>query len=282
MPLILVAGSAEAGASTVAAGLAHRLAASGRTVRLERLAGDARAEADATAFAALEFARAGGTPVAASALSAEGDEVVIAEAPAGADGEALAAELGARLVTVSREGDADASNGAVALATHARAASPLALPEDRLLAAPTVGTLIAVSGAQVLARSTEGDAAICEHVVVGPIASDAGDAYFGRFPRSAVVTRAEKVDVALAALRVDPECLILSGGGEPSPYLLDRVASSRRTTLLLAPEGTVETVRDIEGSFGRSAFAGEAKAERAGELMAAAVDDDTLAGLLAG
>ena len=282
MPLILVAGSAEAGASTVAAGLAHRLAASGRTVRLERLAGDARAEADATAFAALEFARAGGTPLDASALSAAGDEVVIAEAPAGADGAALAAELGARLVTVAREGDAGATNGAVALATHARAASPLALPEDRLLAAPTVGTLIAASGAQVLARSTEGDAAICEHVVVGPIASDAGDAYFGRFPRSAVVTRAEKVDVALAALRVDPECLILSGGGEPSPYLLDRVASSRRTTLLLAPEGTVETVRDIEGSFGRSSFAGEAKAERAGELMAAAIDDDTLAGLLAG
>ena len=282
MPLILVAGSAEAGASTVAAGLAHRLAAAGRTVRLERLAGDARAESDAAAFAALEFARAGGTPVEASALSAAGDEVVIAEAPAGADGAALAAELGARLVTVSREGDGGASNGAIALATHARAGGPLALPEDRLLAAPTVGTLIAASGAQVLARSTEGDAAICEHVVVGPIASDAGDAYFARFPRSAVVTRAEKVDVALAALRVDPECLILSGGGEPSPYLLDRVASSRRTTLLLAPEGTVETVRDIEGSFGRSAFAGEAKAERAGELMAAAIDDDTLAGLLAG
>ena len=283
MPLILVAGSAEAGASTVAAGLAHRLAASGRPARLERLAGDARAEADATAFAALEFARAGGTPVEASALSTDGDEVVIAEAPAGVDGAALAAELGARLVGVAREGSGDggASNGAIALATHARAGGPLALPEDRLLAAPTVGTLIAASGAQVLARSTEGDAAICEHIVVGPIASDAGDEYFGRFERSAVVTRAEKVDVALAALRVDPECLILSGGGEPSPYLLDRVASSRRTTLLLAPEGTVETVRDIEGSFGRSAFAGEAKAERAGELMAAAIDDDTLASLLA-
>ena len=173
------------------------------------------------------------------------------------------------------------ANGRVALATHARMGAPLALPEDRLLAAPTVGTLIEVSGAQVLARSTEGDAAICEHIVVGPISLDAGDAYFARFPRSAVVTRAEKVDVALAALRTDPECLILSGGGEPSPYLLDRVASSRRTTLLLAPEGTIETVRDIEGSFGRSAFAGEAKAERAGELMAAAIDDATLAALLA-
>ena len=283
MPLILVAGSPEAGATTVAAGLAHRLAAAGRPARLERLAGDARAEADATAFAALEFARAAGAPVEAAALAAGGDEVVIAEAPAGADGAALAAELGARLLSVSREGagDTGASNGAIALATHARAGGPLALPEDRLLAAPTVGTLIEASRAQVLARSTEGDAAICEHIVVGPIASDAGDAYFERFPRSAVVTRAEKVDVALAALRVEPECLILSGGGEPSPYLLDRIASARRTTLLLAPEGTVETVRDIEGSFGRSAFAGEAKAERAGELMAAAIDDETLASLLA-
>ena len=283
MPLILVAGTAEAGASTVAAGLAHRLAHAGRSVRLERLAGDARAEADASAFAALEFARSEGTPVEASDLAAEGDEIVIAEAPAGADGEALAAELGARLIAVSRADAAEspAANGRVALATHARMGTPLALPEDRLLAAPTVGTLIEASGAQVIARSTEGDAAICEHIVVGPIAPDAGDAYFARFPRSAVVTRAAKVDIALAALRVEPECLILSGGGEPSPYLLDRVASSRRTTLLLAPEGTVETVRDIEGSFGRSAFAGEVKAERAGELMAAAIDDETLASLLA-
>jgi hypothetical protein len=44
----------------------------------------------------------------------------------------------------------------------------------------------------------------------------------------------------------------------------------------------VETVRDIESTFGRSAFAGEAKVERIGELMAAAVDDDALSQLLGG
>ena len=60
------------------------------------------------------------------------------------------------------------------------------------------------------------------------------------------------------------------------------MASSRETTLLLASEGTVETVRDIEGTFASTPFAGDAKVERAGELMAAAVDDAALARLLGG
>ena len=284
MPLILVAGEPEAGATTVAVGLAQRLARAGRPCRLERLAGDERAEADAAVFASLEFATSSGAPIGREALNA-GDEVVVAESPQGADGAALAAELGAKLVTVTRGSGGDApsaANGRLLLVTHARAGGPLALPEDRLLAAPTVAALIAASGAQVLAQSVEGGAAVCEHIVIGAIAVDAADVYFARFERTAIVTRAEKVDVALAALRTDPECLILSGGGEPSPYLLDRVASARRTTLLLAPEGTVETVRDIEGSFGRAPFSGDAKAERAGELMADALDDAALEALLAG
>ena len=292
MPLILVAGDAAgAGASTAAAGLAGRIARAGRPVRLERLAGDGdRAAADAAAFAALEFAGASGEPLDPAALDAAAGEgiAVVAEAPPGGGASALAAAPGARLVAVARAGGgAPAPSGApaggrVSLLTRAPAAAPFALPEDRLLAAPTVAALIAASGAQVLARSAGGDAAVCEHLVVGAIAPDFADGYFARFPRAAVVTRAEKVDVALAALRTDPECLILSGGGEPSPYLLDRVASARRTTLLLAPGGTVETVRGVEGCFGRSPFAGEAKAGRAGELMAAAIDDAALAALLAG
>jgi BioD-like phosphotransacetylase family protein len=133
----------------------------------------------------------------------------------------------------------------------------------------------------VLARSAAGDGAVCEHIVIGAISHDSDQPYFARFPRKAVVTRAEKVDIALSALRAgDTECLILTGGSDPSPYLLDRVGAARVTTLLLAPEGTVETIRDIEGSFGRGPFSGAAKAERAGLLMAAALDDDAVAALV--
>ena len=279
MTVIVVAGiEAGAGATTVAAGLAHRIAYAGHAVRVERLDGDERAESDATAFGGLELASSSSSPIEPAAAG-EGDGVTVVEAPAGADAVALAHDLGAKLVIVGPPGSAVAG-GAMLVTNHAPSAGPLRLPEDRLLAAPTVGALIAASRAQVLARSAAGDQQVCEHIVIGPVASDANEPHFKRFPRAAVVTRAEKVDIALAAMRSDTRCLILSGGSDPSPYLLDYVASSHTTTLLVAPEGTVETVRDIEGTFGASPFAGEEKAERAGELLAVALDDEALAALI--
>ena len=278
MPVIVVAGEPGAGATTVAVGLAHRIAHSGRTVRVSRLDGDDRAGADSATLGMLDFAEA----VDAASVAGSDDAVTVVEAPAGADAGALAAQYGAQLVTVARDGSDAPDGSALHLTTHAIGGGPLRIPEDRMLAAPMVGQLVEASRARVIVRSTEGDAAICQHIVVGPIAPVWGDDYFGRYPDSAVVTRGEKVDVALAAMRVEPVCLILSGGSEPSPYLLDRVAASRGTTLLVAPEGTVQTVRDIEGSFGSSPFGHESKVERIGELMAAAVDDAALATLLGG
>lgn len=278
MPLIIVAGSERgAGATTVTVGLAHRLAYAGHTVHVARLAGDARAEGDARTLASLEFADGSGAPVTPEAIAAAAAAaaVTVAEAPAGADLGRLAA-IATRLLVVAAVGA-----GPGLILNHQRHAGPRALPEDRLLAAPTVGDLTAASHARVLARSAAGDAAICEHIVIGAIAHDSDQPYFARFPRKAVVTRAEKVDVALSALRTDTECLILTGGADPSPYLLDRVAAARATTLLVAPEGTVETVREIEGTFGRSPFAGAAKVERVGALMARALDAAALAALLA-
>ena len=279
MAVIVVAGTAEgAGATTVAVGLAHRLAYSGQTVHLARLVGDERAVADAELFAGIEFATATGTPTAANDVSDADGVVTVVEAPVGAGGVAVAAELGWRLVTVGP--DVGSEGDASAITTHAASAGPLRLAEDRLLAAPSVATLIEASRARVLARSAEGDRQSCPHIVLGPVASDPSEPHFERFPGAAVITRAEKVDIALAALRSDIRCLILSGGSDPSPYLLDYVASARTVTLLVAPEGTVETARDIEGSFGTSPFAGEEKIERAGELMAAAINDAALAGLI--
>ena len=279
MPVIVVAGEPGAGVTTVAVGLAHRLAHSGRAVRVARLDGDDRAAADAATLGMLDFAEAvDGASVAAS----DDDATTVVEAPAGADAGTLAARYNAQLVTVAREGSDAPDGSALHVTTHAIGGGPLRIPEDRVLAAPMVGQLVEASRARVIVRSTEGDAAICQHIVVGPIAPVWGDDYFGRYPDSAVVTRGEKVDVALSAMRTEPVCLILSGGSEPSPYLLDRVAASRGTTLLVAPGGTVQTVRDIEGSFGSSPFSHETKVERIGELMAAAVDDAALATLLGG
>ena len=284
MALILVAGTEPgAGATTVAAGLAHRIAAAGHPVRVERLrdgSDDDRAVEDAEAFGSLEFAASSGVPVEATGPGDASDHVIL-EAPAGADAAALAGQLGAKLVLVRPAGsDAPTAGAALTLETRTRDARPGLLPEDRALAAPRVADLIAASNAEVLSRSEHGDAATCDHIVVGAISHDAADEYFQRFERSAVVTRNGRVDLALAAIAARTECLILSGGGAPSPYILDRAAASRDTTLLVAPGDTPSTVHAIEGTFGRAPFSGEAKIERAGELMAAAVDNATLEGLL--
>lgn len=287
MPLILVAGTeAGAGATTLAVGLAHRIAYAGHEVTLARIAGDGRAEGDAHLFATLDIAAASGEPVAEAALPglaalAWAGGIVVAEVAAGVDAAALASRLGARLVLVGRAGT-PVSVGATFIVNHARTAGPLALAEDRLLAAPSVAQIIEASGATVLARSVAGDSAVLEHIVIGAISHDSDEPYFRRFPRKAVVTRSERVDIVLSALRTETECLVLTGGAEPSPYILDRVAAERSTTLLLAPHGTVETIREIEGTFGRAAFAGEAKVQRIGALIAEVIDDATLAQLIEG
>ena len=146
------------------------------------------------------------------------------------------------------------------------------LSEDRLLAAPTVGDLINATDSAVLTRSVAGEREICEHLVIGAISHDPADDYFGRFDRKAVIVRAEKVDIGLAALLSGAECLILTGGYEPSPYLLDRAAASRDTTVILSPNPTAVTAKNLEGTFGMSPFSHSDKALRIKELIVQAVD----------
>jgi len=290
--IVVSASEPRIGATTIAVGLAHRVAYAGHSVRVERLGDDDRARGDAALFASLEFASSSGEPLAVTAITAGGqgaDSVIIAEAAAGADGVAVARAAGAVLLLVrargATRGDDGAARGTGVLPTivnYADHAGPWRVPEDRLLAAPSVGDLIDVIRASVLARSVEGDAALCEHIVVGPIAEDSDEPHFRRFARKAVVTRSEKVDVALAALRTDTRCLILTGGVDPSPYLIDRVAGDRNTTLLLAPGDTVETMRDIEHAFGSRPFSGDEKIERIGALMDTALDDGAVSALLGG
>jgi hypothetical protein len=266
-------------------GLAHRLAYAGHAVQLLRLGDDDRAEADASAFLQFEFADTPGAPIEVASVPGDAEGVVVLEAPPGADARALAAQLGARLVIVGDEGLV-APGDATVVVNHVPASSRVAsngalrIPEDRLLAAPTVGRLIEAAGASVLTRSHTGDGAICEHIVIAAISHDPADDYMRRFARKAVVCRSSRVDLALGAMIAGTELLLLTGGEEPSPYILDRAAGSRATTLALAPGNTVDTVRDIEASFGRNPFSHEAKAERIGALLASILGDEQLSELV--
>jgi BioD-like phosphotransacetylase family protein len=279
MSVLLVASSEpRAGRSMVAAALAYRMARAGRSVTLARLAGDESAAPDAEAFASLEYLVSPGAPVAASDVpSLSGD--VVAEAPPGDVG-ALAKELGASVVgvggTASPElpAPADVLRGVILTrvpasevgAVSGRSGLLAVLREDRLLASPSVTEIAGALNAEWLHESDERTA--IERVMIGTVASDSATPYFANRERVCVLTRFDKTDIQLAALFADLSCMVLTGGGEPSPYLLDRVRNGREEVDVLLTQGTtVEAMRAIEPLFGRSRFGGMVKLERAVALL---------------
>jgi BioD-like phosphotransacetylase family protein len=277
---ILIVASSEPGTgkSVVAAAIAYRKARSGRTVSLVRLAGDDGAATDAATFAALEGVVSSGRPVsAADVTSVAAVADVVAEAPAGSV-EGLAEQLDAKVLMVGSATSAvlDAQRATGMIVTRVRAADVgtvasrqgviAVLAEDRVLAAPSVDDIArAIEAHWLLDAKPRGS---IDRVMIGTIASDAASPYFGARDRKAVITRYDKTDVQLAALLTDVELLVLTGGGEPSPYLIDRVQGTRDDiSVVVAAEDTVDTMRVIEGLFGGSRFDGTGKMLRAAELL---------------
>ena len=276
--LLIASSEAGAGRSMIAAAIAYRMARAGKPVTLARLAGDASAEADAAAFAALEYMTAPEKPLAAGDVASLSGDVVL-ETPAGSVKD-LAATLGARVIAVGApdsrpvEVAPDALAGSVltraaaseVTVVRARAGVLAVLAEDRALAAPSVADIAIALQAKWLAAGEATNS--IGRIMIGTVSSDAASPYFGQRERTCVVTRFDKTDIQLAALQTDIECLVITGGGEPSPYLIDRIGSGRSdVAVLLAPGDTIESVRAIEPLFGASRFSGDAKLARVVALL---------------
>lgn len=315
MPALLVASLApHAGKTGITAAVTQRIAYQGQRVLALRLgaAGDAHAAADAAYFATLPGARGrGGEPVPPVSATQDvpslaGDSVAIVEAPEGGDLAALARDLAAPALLVhhgSPDDDAilalqDAALdlgerllGVVLVAVPAAqiddataaidaAALPLlgALPEDRLLYAPTIGEIAEfLQGDLILGEDDAG--LVIEELMIGPILSDPGQAYFARRGNKAIVTRSDKTDSTLAALASNTDCLILTGGLIPSPYTLDR-AANEEVAVILARATTPQTVRRLEDIFATTRFGSERKLERISELLAQRLDWPPIAAAL--
>jgi BioD-like phosphotransacetylase family protein len=283
MAVLLVASSEpRVGRSLIAAAIAYRAARDGRAVTLARLAGDESAQHDARAFAAIELLTAPGAPITSADVASLSGDIVL-EAPAGSVKE-LAQQLGARILVVAAPASppTDAPDDAIAgtIVTNAPAADIAAisarrtvlavLPEDRTLAAPSVSDIAETLDARWLHEAA--DHASIDRVMIGTVASDAASPYFGNRERKCVITRFDKTDIQLAALLTDLACMVITGGGEPSPYLIDRIEGGREHVALLEASGTtVETMTAHEGLFGRSRFEGSGKLDRAVALLDEAV-----------
>jgi hypothetical protein len=274
MTVIVVSGEkAGSGASTVSVGISLVAAQRGLDVTVRRLGNDDSAKQDALGFAQVlssQINSGDGLPVEMSALPALGNQVNVVEVDASQMSAAAESVPNSKIIWVTEGVTNDAAFWN--LANRSKSSGNRSIIEDRVLAAPTVAELIEATNASLLSSPKRGNSALCEHVLIGAISHDSADDYFARYNSKAVISRAEKVDLGLAALLSNAECLLLTGGHEPSPYLLDR-ASASTTTVALSPNSTTVTAKDIEGIYGISSFNHLEKADRILELLSGNIPD---------
>ncbi|MBK33391.1 MAG: hypothetical protein CL771_07215 [Chloroflexi bacterium] len=274
MTVIVVAGEKTgSGASTVAVGISLVAAQRGLDVSIRRLGSDDSATQDAFGFAQVlssQIDSGEGLPLEMSALPALGNQVNVVEVDASQISASAESVPTSKIVWVNEGVTNEAAFWN--LTNRSKSSGDRSIIEDRVLAAPTVAELIEAANASLLSSPRTGNSALCEHVLIGAISHDSADDYFGRYSSKAVISRAEKVDLGLAALLSNAECLLLTGGHEPSPYLLDR-ASASTTTVALSPNSTTVTAKDIEGIYGISSFNHLEKADRILELLSGNIPD---------
>jgi hypothetical protein len=294
MPILqIVSGQPASGKSTVLAALAQGFARAGRRVRIERAGSGEAAIADAETFSDMLFAASSGRPIA-DVPAANANEVVLIELdgatqplanvpalvairgePTDAD-KALANALGERLVGTIGVGVEPENIEAVARDLTNSGLRPLALvPEDVTLSSPSVSEISNTLGATVL-HAAESMNDVVEDVLIGPVYADPARPLFHRYAQKAILAPFNKTDLHLAAIESNAACLVITGGHDPSPYVVDR-AHHGNTTLLLSAKDTPGTVASLSPVWTSSRFRGEAKANAAYALLEPRLD---FAGLL--
>jgi len=148
------------------------------------------------------------------------------------------------------------------------------LPDQRGLAALTVGELVTVLEAKVLTPKTD-DQALVETLTVGAMTADTALSRFRQQTNKAVITGGDRTDIQLAALETSTTCLVLTGNLQPSPLIVKQ-AEEFGVAILLVNQNTMETIEKIEGVFGKTRLGQTAKLQKFEELVTNAVDIERL------
>lgn len=290
--LLVTAPEPLCGKTTIAVALGQRFKEAGRAVALVRLAGDQHAAADAGLYAALPFndhKRAG--PVEPPEAATDAD-VTLVEVPAG-DARGLAESLSARALVVAAYADplpadlpsfcdalGDSCTGVVInrvprrrleaarAATHDIGARLVALiPEDRTLAAPSLGAIAEALEASVSGGLDGAREDVIDRPVISSVSADPAQGYFDQHAPNAVIVRSDKPDQQLGALNAGAPCLIVTGGFPLVSYVIQR-SEEEGIPILATSCDTVAAVQRLEALYAVTPFSGRAKVERAAQLTA--------------
>jgi hypothetical protein len=299
MPSLQVVSSQPfAGKTTAAVAIARGLASNDAKVRLVRHGSGAAADDDALTFSDYLFASAADKPVTRLPSAARGETlivemdggetpddkltalVVVRGEPTDAD-KALAASLGDRLVgSIATSVRPDAIEDVARAMTNGDLRPLALLPEDRMLAAPSVSEIGTTLSARILYPGGN-EREVVEDILIAPVYADPARPLFRRFASKAILAPFNKTDLHLAAIETNAACLVITGGKEPSPYVIDR-AQGEATTILLSEQDTPGTVASLADAWSQTRFRGERKADAAFALMEGHLDFASLARKLEG
>ena len=134
------------------------------------------------------------------------------------------------------------------------------LPDDRELAALSVGEIVEVLSAELL-TSCYDEEALVEALMVGAMTEDSALRRFRKQPNKAVITGGDRTDIQLAAMETSTTCLILTGNLHPSNLIIKQ-AEDMCVPVLLVPSNTMETVEALDRIFGRTRLGQKDKLEK--------------------
>lgn len=134
------------------------------------------------------------------------------------------------------------------------------LPDDRELAALSVGEIVDVLNAEVL-TSCYDEEALVEALMVGAMTEDSALRRFRKQANKAVITGGDRTDIQLAAMETSTTCLILTGNLHPNNLIIKQ-AEDMCVPILLVPSNTMETVEALDRIFGRTRMGQKEKLDK--------------------
>lgn len=147
------------------------------------------------------------------------------------------------------------------------------IPESRTLLGVTVAELAKELNAEIIVSKDKADEVV-ENVMLGAMTPDSGRDYFNRKKNKAVVTRAERADMLLAALETSTKCLIVSKR-KPSTSVMVK-AEDKRVPLMVADKDVIDIVGAIETALAQAKFRNLVKLKAMVNLLDAGLDFKTL------
>ncbi len=149
------------------------------------------------------------------------------------------------------------------------------LSEDRRLQAVTVDRIAEhLDGEYFLGQDKKDQ--LFDNVLIGGIVLDNGVEYFGISHTKAVLVRADRPDIQMAALQTPTRCLVLTGGHRPIQYI-EHEAREEEVPVILVQQGTLEASRQLDTLFDEATIHYPDKADAFADLLQSHADSEALA-----